>query len=50
MFPRGRPSPTKGNADSGSAAAEAVSARVEAMRKEFAEYQDRWKKYKFKVT
>ena len=39
VFPRGRPSPTKGNADSGSAAAEAVSARVEAMRKEFAEYQ-----------
>ena len=39
VFPRGRPSPTKGNTDSGSAAAEAVSARVEAMRKEFAEYQ-----------
>ena len=39
VFPRGRHSPTKGNTDSGSAAAEAVSARVEAMRKEFAEYQ-----------
>merc|ERR1719273_1220582 len=39
VFPRGRPSPTKGSGDSGSAAAEAVSARVEAMRKEFAEYQ-----------
>ena len=39
VFPRGRPTPAKGNGDSGSAAAEAVSARVEAMRKEFAEYQ-----------
>merc|ERR1719361_1789102 len=39
VFPRGRPSPAKGSGDSGSAAAEAVSARVEAMRKEFAEYQ-----------
>ena len=39
VFPRGRPTPSKGNGDSGSAAAEAVSARVEAMRKEFAEYQ-----------
>ena len=39
MFPRGRPTPAKGSGDSGSAAAEAVSARVEAMRKEFAEYQ-----------
>lgn len=39
VFPRGRPTPTKGNGDNGSAAAEAVSARVEAMRKEFAEYQ-----------
>ena len=36
VFPRGRPTPAKGNGDSGSAAAEAVSARVEAMRKEFA--------------
>jgi hypothetical protein len=39
VFPRGRPTPAKGNGDSGSAAAEAVSARVEAMRKEVAEYQ-----------
>merc|ERR1719273_1886219 len=39
VFPRGKPTPVKGNGDSGSAAAEAVSARVEAMRKEFAEYQ-----------
>ena len=39
VFPRGRPTPAKGNGDNGSAAAEAVSARVEAMRKEFAEYQ-----------
>jgi hypothetical protein len=39
VFPRGRPTPAKGSGDPGSAAAEAVSARVEAMRKEFAEYQ-----------
>ena len=39
VFPRGRPLPTGGFGDPASAAAEAVSARVEAMRKEFAEYQ-----------